>query len=315
MPRDDHAKHQAQRCTAALHAGLPPACYNARAMDLETILYSQGFGSRRQCRALVEAGRVSIDGIVRDDADADFATDDLHFDVDGTRWPYRAQGLPRAEQAGRLRMLARPAASPERVLAAAAAIRRARRAMRGPARPGHHRLAAALRRRPVRARLHFAEEEGPQDLPRRSQARARRPATGRPARGRAAAWRTETDRGRRRAGTRAAQPGADRARRQVSPGQAHGGRLGQPRRGAAPRAGGAATRCRPISRRAAGAGSTRPTWLPCARHRRPPERATFPCVAPPRQTRCIAIWTRDKPPLYSNHKKKKEHNERVRGRS
>jgi 16S rRNA pseudouridine516 synthase len=91
MSRDDHAKHQAQRCTAALHAGLPPACYNARAMDLETILYSQGFGSRRQCRALVEAGRVSIDGIVRDDADADFATDDLHFDVDGTRWPYRAQ--------------------------------------------------------------------------------------------------------------------------------------------------------------------------------------------------------------------------------
>ncbi|WP_414451175.1 16S rRNA pseudouridine(516) synthase [Burkholderia sp. 22PA0099] len=58
-------------------------------MKLETILFSQGFGSRRQCRALVDTGRVSIGGAACDDADAAFDTAGLDFEVDGTRWPYR----------------------------------------------------------------------------------------------------------------------------------------------------------------------------------------------------------------------------------
>ncbi len=58
-------------------------------MNLETILFSQGFGSRRQCRALVEAGRVTIGGAMCDDADAGFDTAGLHFEVDGMCWPYR----------------------------------------------------------------------------------------------------------------------------------------------------------------------------------------------------------------------------------
>jgi 16S rRNA pseudouridine516 synthase len=60
-------------------------------MNLESILFSQGFGSRRQCRALIADARVAIGGIVCTDPDADFATDDasFSFSVDGVPWPYR----------------------------------------------------------------------------------------------------------------------------------------------------------------------------------------------------------------------------------
>ncbi|MFP3480369.1 S4 domain-containing protein, partial [Burkholderia sp. SIMBA_057] len=60
-------------------------------MNLESILFTQGFGSRRQCRALIADGRVSVGGTVRTDADADFPIDDsaFSFSVDGVAWPYR----------------------------------------------------------------------------------------------------------------------------------------------------------------------------------------------------------------------------------
>jgi 16S rRNA pseudouridine516 synthase len=58
-------------------------------MDLESILFKQGFGSRRQCRALVEAGRVTVGATVCEEADAEFDTADLAFTVDGQLWPYR----------------------------------------------------------------------------------------------------------------------------------------------------------------------------------------------------------------------------------
>ncbi|MCC8403931.1 pseudouridine synthase [Paraburkholderia sp. MMS20-SJTN17] len=60
-------------------------------MNLESILFTQGFGSRRQCRALIGDARVSIQGAICTDADADFAVDSgaLRFSVDGIEWPYR----------------------------------------------------------------------------------------------------------------------------------------------------------------------------------------------------------------------------------
>jgi 16S rRNA pseudouridine516 synthase len=58
-------------------------------MDLESILFKQGFGSRRQCRTLIFEGRVGVAGSVRTDAGEDFAVDDLTFEVDGTPWRYR----------------------------------------------------------------------------------------------------------------------------------------------------------------------------------------------------------------------------------
>jgi 16S rRNA pseudouridine516 synthase len=61
-------------------------------MVLERILFSQGFGSRRQCRALVADGRVAVAGTPCTDPDTDFpapALDTFHFTVDGTPWRYR----------------------------------------------------------------------------------------------------------------------------------------------------------------------------------------------------------------------------------
>ncbi|WP_250491901.1 16S rRNA pseudouridine(516) synthase [Caballeronia sp. GAWG1-1] len=59
-------------------------------MDLETLLFSQGFGSRRQCRGLVAEGRVSIGGDVCADPHASISlTPSPEFEVDGHAWTYR----------------------------------------------------------------------------------------------------------------------------------------------------------------------------------------------------------------------------------
>lgn len=58
-------------------------------MQLERILQSQGFGSRKVCRALIRAGRISLDGTVCEDPFAEVATENLDFSVDGTTWRYR----------------------------------------------------------------------------------------------------------------------------------------------------------------------------------------------------------------------------------
>jgi 16S rRNA pseudouridine516 synthase len=59
-------------------------------MDLETLLFSQGFGSRRQCRGMIAEGRLSIGGEVRTDPNADIPlTPPPEFEVDGARWTYR----------------------------------------------------------------------------------------------------------------------------------------------------------------------------------------------------------------------------------
>jgi 16S rRNA pseudouridine516 synthase len=59
-------------------------------MDLETLLFSQGFGSRRQCRGMIAEGRLSIGGEVRTDPNADIPlTPSPEFEVDGARWTYR----------------------------------------------------------------------------------------------------------------------------------------------------------------------------------------------------------------------------------
>ncbi len=61
-------------------------------MDLERLLFSQGFGSRRQCRALIADGRVRVAGETCTAPSAEFdraALSALDFDVDGTRWQYR----------------------------------------------------------------------------------------------------------------------------------------------------------------------------------------------------------------------------------
>jgi len=60
-------------------------------MQLERILQSHGFGTRKACRAMIRRERVSISGQIADDPFADFDTDGLVFSVDGIDWPYREQ--------------------------------------------------------------------------------------------------------------------------------------------------------------------------------------------------------------------------------
>ena len=67
-------------------------------MQLERLLHSQGFGSRKECRALIRAGYVSIAGTVCDNPNADFdpgsidGNPGLEFEVDGEPWRFRAKG-------------------------------------------------------------------------------------------------------------------------------------------------------------------------------------------------------------------------------
>jgi 16S rRNA pseudouridine516 synthase len=59
-------------------------------MHLETVLFSQGFGSRRQCRGIIAEGRVRLNGEVCTDPHADVPVlSSPDFEVDGRIWTYR----------------------------------------------------------------------------------------------------------------------------------------------------------------------------------------------------------------------------------
>lgn len=57
-------------------------------MRLEQVLFSQGFGTRHECRGLVALGHVEINGITHTDPDEDVPVEGLFFSVDGVKWPY-----------------------------------------------------------------------------------------------------------------------------------------------------------------------------------------------------------------------------------
>jgi len=60
---------------------------------LAQILFSQGFGSRRECAALLASGEVRLGGRVLDDTDEDLATDGLVLNVQGADWPFHEHAL------------------------------------------------------------------------------------------------------------------------------------------------------------------------------------------------------------------------------
>jgi 16S rRNA pseudouridine516 synthase len=61
-------------------------------MQLQEILFTQGFGTRRVCAGLVQQGHVTVDGVPVTDASAEFdAVDGLRFTVQGTPWIYQAK--------------------------------------------------------------------------------------------------------------------------------------------------------------------------------------------------------------------------------
>lgn len=67
---------------------------------MEDALHSQGFGSRRECRALVLLGRVALGGVVVTDPDVDVVAllpactgGQWTFEVDQRVWPYRERAV------------------------------------------------------------------------------------------------------------------------------------------------------------------------------------------------------------------------------
>ncbi len=60
-------------------------------MQLDRILHSQGFGSRKEVRALVRHGLVSIAGEVCEDPFADFEAEGLVLEIEGEAWTYHAE--------------------------------------------------------------------------------------------------------------------------------------------------------------------------------------------------------------------------------
>ena len=62
-------------------------------MKLSQLLFSQGFGARRECEGLILAGHVTLDGKVEDDPHREVVPEGLAFGVRGKRWPYHAKAL------------------------------------------------------------------------------------------------------------------------------------------------------------------------------------------------------------------------------
>ena len=62
-------------------------------MRAAQILFSQGFGSRRECAALLASGQVQAHGRTLGDADEDLPTEGLLFTVAGQPWAFHAQAL------------------------------------------------------------------------------------------------------------------------------------------------------------------------------------------------------------------------------
>ncbi|MEO8296549.1 MAG: 16S rRNA pseudouridine(516) synthase [Burkholderiales bacterium] len=62
-------------------------------MKLSQLLFSQGFGARRECEGLILDGQVRIAGQMIDDPFHEVDPDGLTFNVQGRDWPYRAKAL------------------------------------------------------------------------------------------------------------------------------------------------------------------------------------------------------------------------------
>jgi 16S rRNA pseudouridine516 synthase len=62
-------------------------------MKLAQLLFTQGFGTRRECEGLIATGHVQIAGQVHDDPFEDIEPEGLVFKVRGQEWPYRPKAL------------------------------------------------------------------------------------------------------------------------------------------------------------------------------------------------------------------------------
>lgn len=81
-------------------------------MQLQQILFSQGFGTRRVCAGLVEQGHVALDGQPCTDPYADVDPEGLRFRVQGTDWTYHAKAYVMLHKPAGYECSAKPSAWP-----------------------------------------------------------------------------------------------------------------------------------------------------------------------------------------------------------
>ncbi|RYZ07489.1 MAG: 16S rRNA pseudouridine(516) synthase [Comamonadaceae bacterium] len=81
-------------------------------MQLQQILYSQGFGTRRVCAGLVEQGHVTVQGSACDDPGADFEPAGLQFTVQGKAWEYHEKAYVLLHKPAGYECSAKPSAWP-----------------------------------------------------------------------------------------------------------------------------------------------------------------------------------------------------------
>ena len=62
-------------------------------MQLQQVLFSQGFGTRHECAGLIVHGHVRFQGEAMDDPYAEVSPEGAVFSVDGVDWPYHEKAL------------------------------------------------------------------------------------------------------------------------------------------------------------------------------------------------------------------------------
>ena len=70
----------------------PPSSASGR-VKLAQLLYSQGFGTRRECDGLIRSGFVTLGDMVSEDPEREVAPEGLVFGVRGELWPFKARAL------------------------------------------------------------------------------------------------------------------------------------------------------------------------------------------------------------------------------
>ncbi len=81
-------------------------------MRWSQLLFSQGFGTRRECESLLLAGRVRHGGRRIDDPDGEVDPAGLEFEVEGQCWPYAERALILLHKPAGYECSQRPGASP-----------------------------------------------------------------------------------------------------------------------------------------------------------------------------------------------------------
>ena len=93
-------------------------------MRLDDILFSQGFGSRRECAGLLAARLVRVAGKIETDPACGLTTEGLQFEVEGQVWTFQATSLVLLHKPAGYECSQKPTAWPSVMLLLPAALRR-----------------------------------------------------------------------------------------------------------------------------------------------------------------------------------------------